>query len=319
MFPVHDLLPGLLLCAAVLACLATFMALNGSEARRRRVAWDRFRALIRIRGVSVPLRDALYTWARVHCPATPHLVLSRRQDFDRFARTEAQRQRHDPSAQQALTELRVRLGFKATSARPRSTHDLAPGERLSLRTDSGQTHDLRVTAVDELGIEVAMLRGRARLERGWASFSREGEGSYRFRTHPEGSRFLAHGTFLIEDERRREPRVELHRPPFWLAVEQLPDGNAPDDPEGVEVEVLDLSASGVAFLSDRQVRRGSELGLDLPLGEDLKIRNLRAQVLAHGYRQQGGPRPHFLHCRFVDLAEAQRKVLESFVWARLEG
>lgn len=319
MFPVHDLLPALLLAAAVLASLATFMALNGSEARRRRVAWDRFRALVRIRGVSAPLRDALNTWARVHCPATPHLVLSRRQDFDRFARSEAQRQRHDAHAQRALAELRGRLGFKASSARPRSSHDLAPGERLTLRCDSGPTLDLRVTGVDELGIEVAMLRGRARLDRGWASFSREGEGSYRFRTEPDGQRFLTHGTFLIEDERRREPRIELHRPPFWLAVERLPDGQAPDDPEGVEVEVLDLSASGVAFLSDRQVRRGSELDFDLPLGEDLKIRGLKAQVLAHGYRQQGGRRPHFLHCRFLGLTEPQRKVLESFVWARLEG
>ena len=49
----------LLLAAAVLASLATFMALNGSEARRRRVAWDRFRALVE-RADTVSCTDTLY-------------------------------------------------------------------------------------------------------------------------------------------------------------------------------------------------------------------------------------------------------------------
>ena len=100
----------------------------------------------------------------------------------------------------------------------------------------------------------------------------------------------------------------------------MPDGAAPEDPEGVEVEVLDLSVGGVALLVDREVRRGSQLWLDLPLGLEEgspRVRGLRAEVLNTGYREGGGERPHFCHCRWVELPDAPRKVIEGFVFAYL--
>ena len=65
----------------------------------------------------------------------------------------------------------------------------------------------------------------------------------------------------------------------------------------------------------------SHLWLDLPLGEgdsSPRVRALRAEVLNTGYREGGGHRPHFLHCRWLDMPDAPRKVIEGFVFSRLE-
>ena len=327
MFPAWDTIPAALLPALVLAALAVFMPVTGKREARRRAAWARFDALCRIRGLSSAARDALAAWARVSCPDAPHLVLSRRQDFDRFVRSEVQRLSGslDPALRrdllERLHELRVRLGFGPGPGRPISTHDLRPGERLELRSDDGRRLDAVITEVDEEAIGLKVLPGArdARLAPCWVSFHRE-EGAFRFRTAPlAGRQALAHGEFLIHEERRRDPRVELSMPSFWISVERLPDGAAPEDPEGVEVEIMDLSVGGLALLADRDVRRGSELLIDLPLGGGIVVRGLKARVLGRGYREGGGRFPHFLNCQFFDLADPPRRVLDAFVSSRVEG
>ena len=327
MFPTWDLFPATLLPALFLIALAVFMPLTGRREARRRAAWARFDALCRIRGLESADRDPLAAWARVSCPEAPHLVLSRRQDFERFVRSEVQRLGPpglDSAPRQAfldrLRALRQRLGFVPVSERAFSSHDLRPGERLDVRFDDGRRLDAVVSEVDEEGIGLRLLPGtrEGRLAPAWISFHREREGAFRFRAAPLPGRLaFSHGEFLIHEERRRDPRVELALPPFWISVEQLPDGAAPEDPEGVEVEILDLSAGGVALLADRDVRRGSEVGIDLPLGEGIVVRGLRARVLGRGYREGGGRLPHFLHCQFLGLGEPSRKVLEAFVSARV--
>ena len=328
---INDLGPLEFFALLVLTTLGLGMPFTGGRAARRREAWARFDSLARIRGVSARDRGSMERWARVSCPHSPHLVLVRRKDFDRFARSEAQRYRGlPPEAYQPELErlgyLREQLGFGLGPGDAQSTHDIVPGELLQLRQDVGDPVTLIVDGVDEEGIHVS-LEGRSRvsLERiglSWATFSRESEGHYRFRTFPLRRGLLAHGDFLVHEERRRDPRVAVEAPPFWVAVDRLPDGAAPEDPEGVEVELLDLSTGGAAFLSDREVRRGSYLWLDLPLGEgpsSPKVRALRAEVLTHGYREGGGRRPHFLHCRWIEIPEAPRKVIEAFVLARIES
>jgi hypothetical protein len=154
----------------------------------------------------------------------------------------------------------------------------------------------------------------------WATFTRDGEGSYRFRTSALRAGVFAHGDFLLLEERRQDPRVQLDGPSFWVAVERLPDGAAPEDPEGVEVEALDVSRRGLALLADRRVRRGSEIEFDLPLGDSAdgpQLRGVRARVINCGFREGGGRRPHFLHCRLVKLPLGQSRVLESFLKARV--
>lgn len=325
MFSAWDAIPAALLPAFVLAALAVFMPITGRREARRRAAWARFDALCRIRGLSTPARDTLAAWSRVSCPEAPHLVLSRRQDFDRFIRSEVQRLgTHDGELRREvlkrLAELRERLGFGPGPGRPISTHDLRKGERLELRSEDGRRLDAVITEVDEESIALRVLPGArdARLAPCWVSFHRD-EGAFRFRSAPlAGRQALAHGEFLIHEERRRDPRVELAMPSFWVSVERLPDGAAPEDPEGVEVEILDLSVGGLALLADRDVRRGSELLIDLPLGGGIVVRALRARVLGRGYREGGGRFPHFLHCQFVDLPEPPRRVLDAFVTSRVE-
>lgn len=328
MFPAWDVIPATLLPALVLVALAVFMPFTGRAEARRRAAWARFDALCRIRGLPSHERDALAAWARVSCPESPHLVLSRRQDFERFVRSEVQRLGPPGLVGEVrraflhrLRDLRTRLGFVPGPGRPLSTHDLRPGERLELRFDDGRRLDAVVTEVDEEGIGLRPLPGarEARLAPAWVSFQREGEGAFRFRAAPLPGRLaLAHGEFLIHEERRREPRVVLSMAPFWISVERLPDGAAPEDPEGVEVEILDLSVGGLALLADRDVRRGSEVMIDLPLGAGIMVRGLRARVLGRGYREGGGRLPHFLHCQFLDPPEPARKVLDAFVTSRVE-
>lgn len=327
---INDLGPLQAFLLVLLAGLGLAMPFTGGRAARRREAWARFDALARIRGVSARDRGAMERWARVSCPRSPHLVLVRRKDFDRYARSQAQRYRGLPPESyqpelERLGYLREQLGFGLGPGDAQSTHDIVPGELLQLRQDAGEPVMLIVEGVDEEGIHVS-LEGRSRvsLERvsiGWATFSRESEGHYRFRTFPLRPGLLAHGDFLVHEERRRDLRVAVEAPPFWVAVDRLPDGGAPEDPEGVEVELLDLSVGGAAFLSDREVRRGSWLWLDLPLGDgpsSPRVRALRAEVLNHGFREGGGRRPHFLHCRWIEIPEAPRKVIEAFVFARLE-
>jgi len=325
-----DLLPAMLVPALVLIALAVFMPFTGAEEARRRQAWARFESLARIRGLTTAEREALAAWARVNGAEAPHLVLSRRQDFDRFVKSEVARLREvtaDPAGRRAalegLARLRERLGLGSDGGRPASSHDLEPGDRLAVRSDAGVRRDVRVTAVDEEGIDVEPLDGVRRPIAGpvWVTFGRgDGTGTYRFRSRPLGRRrALAHGDFLIHEERRVEPRIPLALPPFWLAVERLPDGAAPEDPEGVEVEVLDVSTGGLGLLADRDVRKGSELSLDLPLGGGIVVRDLTARVLGRGYREGGGRRPHFLHCQLDGLDEPQRRVLEAFIVSRIDG
>ncbi|MGE0707832.1 MAG: PilZ domain-containing protein [Planctomycetota bacterium] len=342
-----DVLPTILLLLLLLVALGLVMPFTGGRAARRREAWARFDAMARIRNVPARERGLMERWARVSCARAPHLVLVRRKDFDRFVRSEVARYRGLPRAAyeqelQALGDLRALLGFGPGAGPAQGSHDLLPGEPLVLRQDDGQRVELVVDQVDEEGISVEVdwspaeregRRGRGRgalgsgqgfrgrLEPGWATFSREGEGYYRFRTTPLATGRLAHGDFLVHDERRRDPRVPIGADAFWVAVERLPDGAAPEDPEGVEVEVVDVSVGGLALLADREVRRGSELWLDLPLGRGEvapKVRGLRAKVLQHAYREGGGRRPHFLHCQFIELPDAPRKVLEGYVFNHAE-
>lgn len=327
MLPTGDLLPATMFPAIVLLTLFCLMHVTGRGEARRRTAWARFDALCRIRGLESRERESLAAWARVSCPDAPHLVLTRRQDFERYVRSEVQRlgpPGADPGPRQAflraLRALRERLGFLPAGPRAFSSHDLRPGERLDVRFDDGRRLDAVVTEVDEEGIALRALPGarEARLAPAWISFHRGGEGVFRFRSAPLPGRVaFRQGEFLIHEERRRDPRVELALPPFWISVERLPDGAAPDDPEGVEVELLDLSAGGLALMADRDVRRGSELGIDLPLGEDLMVRGLRARVVQRGYREGGGRLPHFLHCQFLDLGGGPKKLLETYVSARV--
>jgi hypothetical protein len=323
-----DIGPAILFLLLGLIALGVVMPFTGGRAARRREAWARFDAIARIRNVSARDRDSMERWARVSCARSPHLVLARRKDFDRFARAEVQRHLGlPPEAFQyilaRLSALRDSLGFGPGPGPAQSSHDMAPGEVLILRQDDGRKVSLVVDAVDEAGIEVEVEDRdfSGLLSSGWATFSREGEGYYRFRTHALRAGRLAHGDFLVHDERRRDLRVIVEADPFWIAVERLPDGAAPEDPEGVEVEVVDVSVGGVALLADREVRRASELWLDLPLGRGgstPRVRGLRARVLNHGYREGGGRRPHFVHCQWIELPEAPRKVLEGFVFARAE-
>ncbi|MCO5168602.1 MAG: PilZ domain-containing protein [Planctomycetes bacterium] len=322
---VLDSLPALVLPALVLMALAVGMPFTGRRAAARRQGWRRFHAAATQRGVSGLDRELLAAWAREELPDAPWLVLTRRRDFDRFARAEVQRLGAGPGAGQLerLAALRRLLAFDGGGGPAQSTHDVRPGERVELRYDDGARADARVVAVDEAAVTVEPL-GRTRglpAAPAWAAFSRDGDGTYRFRTAvgpargPAGHRprhALAHGDFLLREERRRAPRAPVGAPPFWVAVERLPDGFAPDDPEGVEVEVLDVSTGGLALLADRDVRRGSELGLDLPLGGVL-VTGLRARVLGRGYREGGGGRAHFLHCALVDLDPVQRRQLEEYV------
>jgi len=327
---VLDLAPLQVLLLILLIALGLVMPFTGGRAARRNEAWARFDALARIRGVSSVDRGTMERWARVSCARSPHLVLVRRKDFDRFARSEAQRFRglapetYQPELER-LAALREQLGFGIGPGGAQSSHDIVPGELLVLRQDGREPVTLIVEGVDEEGIHVS-LEGRARvsLERlgaGWATFSRESEGHYRFRTAPLRKALLSHGDFLVHEERRRDLRVTVETPPFWIAVDRLPDGAAPEDPEGVQVEIVDLSVGGVAFLADREVRRGSALWLDLPLGEgpvSPRVRALRAEVLNSGFREGGGRRPHFLHCRWIDIPDAPRKVIEGFVFSHIE-
>ena len=331
MIPVPlDILPALIGPALILLALAIFMPYTGGREARRREAWARFDNLARVRGLRGPERAALSRWAQIACSGTPYNVLVRRKDFDRFARAEVERcTGMDPAAFELallnLAELRRTLGFHTGPGPALSSHDLRAGERLVLRLDEGEKIPLRVTRVNEEGVHVdADLRhaSRARLRAGWATFSRDAEGYYRFRTQPLRRGVLAHGTFLVHEERRRELRVAVPTDPFWVAVERLPDGGAPEDPEGVEVEILDVSVGGVALLADRQVRKGSELWLDLPLGrgpDSPRVRGVRARVLNHGYREGGGSRPHFCHCAWLQLADAPRRVLEAYVFSHGPG
>lgn len=321
--PVLDSLPAMLLPALVLAALAFGMPFTGRREAARRQAWSRFNAAAVQRGLSGLDRELLAAWAREELPDAPYLVLARRRDFDRFARAEVQRLGGGAAHLERVAALRRQLGFDGVAGPAQSTHDVRPGERVELRYDDGARADARVVAVDEAAVTIEPL-GRARAlpaAPAWASFSRDGDGTYRFRTavrprrSPAGERprhELAHGDFLLREERRRAPRAPLGQAPFWVAVERLPDGFAPDDPEGVEVEALDVSTGGLALLADRDVRRGSELGLDLALGGGV-IRDLRARVLGRGYREGGGRRAHFLHCAFVDLDPVQRRQLEEYV------
>jgi hypothetical protein len=327
---VVDLGPLQLLLLVLLLLLALVMPFTGGRAARRNEAWARFDSLARIRSVSSEDRGAMERWARVSCARSPHLVLVRRKDFDRFARSEAQRYRGLPPGSyqpelERLAGLREQLGFGLGHGGAQSTHDVVPGELITLRQDAGKAVTLIVEGVDEEGLHVT-LEGRAKisLERigaGWATFSRDAEGHYRFRTTPLRRGLLSHGDFLVHEERRRDLRVTVEADAFWVAVDRLPDGAAPEDPEGVQVEIVDLSVGGVALLADREVRRGSALWLDLPLGDgpsSPRVRALRAEVLNHGYREGGGRRPHFLHCRWIEIPSAPRKVIEGFVFSRLE-
>ena len=321
-----DFYPVILLAALVLLTQALFMNVTGAREARRRSAWERFESLVRIRGVSPVDRESMAQWARVNCVEAPHLVLSRRRDFDRFSRQELQRHRglgggttYMADQVARIGELRRRLGFGPRPNHPQSSHDLRAQELIELVLDDGRRLEALVTRVDEEGFALEVQRGARdrRLGPLWVSFSRPGQGTYRFRSRPLRYReALVHGDFLIHEERRRDPRIQLVQPPFWISVEQLPDGLAPDDPEGVEVELLDVSLGGVALLADRQVRKGSELGIDLPLGAGLQVPGLRARVLSQGFREGGGERPYFLHCQFSPLADAQSQVLETFVWSR---
>ncbi|HBP19131.1 MAG TPA: hypothetical protein DEA08_15255 [Planctomycetes bacterium] len=327
-----DILPLNLLLLGLLVALGVVMPFTGARAARRREAWNRFDAIARIRNVPARERDAMERWARVSCRRAPHLVLVRRKDFDRFTRSEVSRYRGVSSDDyqahlERLSALRELLGFGPGNGPAQGSHDLYPGEVLVLRRDDGRKVNVVVDGVDEAGIHVEVERSSllegVGLGPGWATFSREGEGYYRFRTTPlvasqAGAGVLAHGDFLVHDERRRDPRANVDADPFWIAVEVLPDGAAPEDPEGVEVAVVDVSVGGVALLADREVRRGSELWVDLPLGrgrDSARVRGLRAKVLNHAFREGGGPRPHFLHCRWIELPEAPRKVLEGYVFA----
>ncbi|MBL4847720.1 MAG: PilZ domain-containing protein [Planctomycetes bacterium] len=327
---VGDLQPLQVLLIVLLVIPALVMPFTGGRAARRAEAWSRFDALARIRGVSSEDRGHMEAWARVSCARSPHLVLVRRKDFDRFARSEAQKFRglppdtYQPELER-LAALREQLGFGLGSGGAQSTHDVVPGELIVLRQDGGEAVTLIVDGVDEEGLHVT-LEGRAKvsLERivaGWATFSRDSEGHYRFRTTPVRRGLLAHGDFLVHEERRRDLRVTVDADAFWVAVDRLPDGAAPEDPEGVQVEIVDLSVGGLALLADREVRRGSALWLDLPLGDgpsSPRVRALRAEVLNHGYREGGGRRPHFLHCRWIEMPDAPRKVIEGFVFSHLD-
>lgn len=317
-----DTLPALVLPAFVLMALAVAMPFSGRRATARREAWARFQAAAARHGLSGADRDLLAAWAREQLPDAPFLVLVRRREFDRFARSEAQRW---PSSEhlERLAALRRRLGFDPGPGAAQSTHDLRQAERVELRYDDGARVDVVVRGIDEAGITVEPL-GRARPmalrpAAAWGTFGRDGDGTYRFRTlvHPipgaGGKARLAHGDFLLREERRRQPRAPLSSEPFWIAVERLPDGYAPDDPEGVEVEALDLSSGGLALLADRDVRRNSELGIDLPLGHGVVVAGLRARVVGRGYREGGGRRAHFLHCKFVDLDPVQRRLIDEYV------
>lgn len=322
---VLDSLPALVVPALVLIALALRMPFTGKREAARRQAWGRFHLLARQRQLDPLDRDALAAWAREELPEAPFQVLARRRDFDRFARSEVARASSlagtpvHAAILDRLAALRSQLGFGRAPGLAQSTHDVAPGERLELRHDDGEKLDLRVVSIDEEGLVVEPMGRRRGVVRGgpaWASFSRDGEGTYRFRSalRPRGAGrlHLAHGDFLVREERRREPRAPVSGRTFWVAVERLPDGFAPDDPEGVEVEPLDVSSGGLALLADRDVRRGSELGVDLPLG-DTVVPGLRARVVGRGYREGGGRRPHFLHCAFIDLDPVQRRAIEEFV------
>lgn len=322
-----DLLPALVLPALVLLALVVSLPFAGAREAERRRAWARFEALLRARGVTGADRLALHAWATEVLPDEPDLVVSRRREFDRFARAELARLQGHPDREAALVrlaDLREQLGHRGAPGPAQSSHDLRPGERLELRHDDGARVDARVLGIDEEGVRYEVLAGRGpRGDQGrsaaWASFGRDGDATYRFRAHPvslpgrPGVLAIAHGDFLVREERRTEPRVPLVEPPFWIAVERLPDGQAPEDPEGVEVEALDVSIGGMALLADRDVRRGSEVGLDLPLGPGRVVTDLRARVVGRGYREGGGPRAHFLRCEFVSLDPVQRRALEAFV------
>lgn len=318
-----DVLPALLLPAFVLLALAVFMPITGARAVRRREAWARFESVARIRGIAGAERAALARWAQLSSPNNPHYVIVRRKDFDRFSRSEVQRLRGLGAEAfalgvEALGRLREKLGFAHATGTAQSSHDLTPGEQLVIRHDDGRRASMCVVGVDEEGVHVDSS-SLQRLGAGWATFARDGQGHYRFRTSGLRKGVLSHGTFLVHEERRRDPRVRLRAEPFWIAVERLPDGAAPEDPEGVEVEVLDVSTGGVALLADRVVRKGSEVWMDLPLGngpESPKVRGVRARVLGHGYREGGGQRPHFINCSFLDMADPPRRVLEAFVFSR---
>lgn len=325
---VLDTLPALILPAMVLLALAVVMPFTGAREAARRSGWSRFHGLARLRGLSGQDRDLIAAWAREEMPDAPFQALLRRRDFDRFARAEVSRWgAHAGTPAQAafvarLGALRAQLGFAGTPGPAASSHDVRPDELLELRFDAGPVVLVRALAVDEEGLTVEpRSRGRSVLPASpaWAVFSREGDGTYRFRTTPLRRHVLSHGDFLVREERRREPRAPLMADTFWVAVERLPDGFAPDDPEGVEVEALDVSSGGLALLADRDVRRGSELGIDLPLGEGAMVAGLRARVVGRGYREGGGRRAHFLHCAFVDVDPVQQRLLEEFVLEHAPG
>lgn len=325
---VLDTLPALMVPAFVLLALAVVMPFTGKRDAARRQGWSRFHGLARLRGLAGPDRDLIAAWAREELPDAPFQALTRRRDFDRFARAEVARWgAHAGTPAHAallsrLGALRDQLGFRGGPGPATSSHDVRQDELLELRFDAGPVVLVRVLTVDEEGLTVEPhTRGRNVLPAGtaWASFSRDGDGTYRFRTTPLRRHVLSHGDFLVREERRREPRAPLVAATFWVSVERLPDGFAPDDPEGVEVEALDVSSGGLALLADRDVRRGSELGIDLPLGDGATVGGLRARVVGRGYREGGGRRAHFLHCAFVDVDPVQQRLLEEFVLEHAPG
>jgi hypothetical protein len=322
-----DLQPTLWLLILLLLSLAVFMPYTGRRERQRREAWERFDNLIRIKGVLGVDRESLANWARVSLYENPHNVLIRRKDFDRYARSEVQRVRGLDTEAFAfqiarLGALRRSLGFERSPGLAYSSHDLTVGELLEVRQDDGQRVLFRVLRVDEEGVHTQPLSGQLRnLSPGWATFTRDGEGSYRFRTSQLRASVLAHGDFLMLEERRSDPRVALKSQPFWIAVDRLPDGAAPEDPEGIEVEAIDVSRRGLALLADRRVRKGSEVELDLPLGDGPSgphLHGVRARVIGTGFREGGGVRPHFLHCLLSPLDSSRERVLEAFLRERVD-
>jgi len=340
--PVTDAHAALIVVAIALVALFLYELLHAREGAASAAAWDRFHGIAGDRGLQGTELATLEAWARRAALADPASVLIDRAVFDRYVRDRVQdldRIEEAPPGSEArksrleeLARLRRRLGHAPLPppAPLVSSRDLLPGVRVTVRPDAPASGTappgrLVVAWVDEEAVELAPIDAdpaekafyeAALSGRGcWAVFGRPGEATYRFRSRilarpsvAVPSLVLAHGEFLVKEERRRTPRI-VHKFPVTIRVTDP----ATSATRSVEAETTDLSWGGIGVASRDPIARGSLLALDLPLGGQAGAIPVTAKVVAQ--TPQEGGRGFLLNTQFTNVSPAARTQLQVFLGA----
>jgi hypothetical protein len=307
-------------------------------------SWDRFHHLCHDRGLSEQETTTLAVWAQRAALNEPASACRDRTLFDRFVRdrvaevsaVEAPGSLGRRAAVENLGRLRRKLGHTPAPARtgPLSSHDVPAGVRVTVRPDPVPTGavppgKLVVGLVDEEGIELLPIEGepaeRAFYDacpagRGsWVVFGRPGEAIYRFRARTlerpgiaPGALFIAHGEFLVKEERRRAPRLPLRAKARVVSVDA-------DAARAFDAETLDVSIGGLALSVPEVIARGARLALEIALEPGKDPVPVTMRVVGSGVREIDGASRTFLNGQFVDLAAPSRTRLSAFVSSARKG